>query len=235
MAAWNCGWCGTFGEMKPTGESWITPFHVAERLRNANTAGPGAFYSTFTCGKCSEVSFGVIARESIHRYEKSTDGIADFWRKNEPEKTFPQWVETPTYEAIPEYLVEPVKEAHETQAMGFYRSSVILARAVIEATAKDRGADGRDLYQRIKKLREMELITPLTESGAHIVRDSGNNMAHGDFEEEVDWELAEATLEFMGFVLADVYVAPARVKAMEARIEASKAAQRNAKLEESSS
>lgn len=69
----------------------------------------------------------------------------------------------------------------------------------------------------------MELISELTKRAAHVVRNSGNDMAHGDFEEEVDNELAEATLDFMGFVLKDVYVGPAQVQAMEAKLEQSKA------------
>src|SRR5699024_5114815 len=146
-----------------------------------------------------------------------------FWKENNPQKWFPKWVETPEYEGLPKHIAGPVKEAYETNANGYYRASIILARAVIEAVAKSKDADGRDLYHRIEKLSEMNLITLLTKSAAHVVRDSGNDMAHGDFAEEVDQELADATLDFMGFVLNDVYVAPAQVAAMEAKFDRSKA------------
>lgn len=222
MAAWNCGWCGQFGEMKPTDDWRITPQSSYERFIRRHYAAFVTLYSLFVCANCDAASMGASEVNRIESDFSSVEGRRSFWRQNSPDKWYPVWIETPDFKGLSEHIEGPVKEAYETNANGFYRASVILARAVIEAVAKEKKADGRDLYHRIEKLFELDLITPLTKSAAHVVRNSGNDMAHGDFDEKVDRELADATLDFMGFVLNDVYVAPAKVQAMEAKLKQSK-------------
>lgn len=223
MAAWNCGWCGQFGEMKPTDAWRMAPQSDYERFKRIGVAEQPLLSALFVCPRCEGASLGVAVPRAIEYEFSRAENRRSFWRQNDPYEWFPKWVNTPTYDGLPDHLQGPVKEAYETHANGFYRSSVILAPAVVEATAKDQNADGRVLCDRIERLRELELISELTKRAAHVVRNSGNDMAHGDFEEEVDNELAEATLDFMGFVLKDVYVGPAQVQAMEAKLEQSKA------------
>ncbi len=86
----------------------------------------------------------------------------------------------------------------------------MLARAVIEATAKDKGVTDGSLSQKIETLHERGYIRTYLRDGAHEVRYTGNDMAHGDFPIAVSSEDAEVLLELMREVLMEVYQDPAR-------------------------
>jgi len=99
---------------------------------------------------------------------------------------------------------------------------VILARAVLDATCKDKGAAGKDLYKRIDALHSAGLINELVKDDAHEVRLMGNDMAHGDFGTPVTEFEAEEILALMGEVLKEVYQRPARLAARRAARQAQK-------------
>jgi Domain of unknown function (DUF4145) len=104
-------------------------------------------------------------------------------------------------------------------ATGSYRAAVLLARAVIEATAKDKGITTGSLSRKIDAMYDARLIREDVRDGAHEVRYLGNDMAHGDFIESVLREDAELVLALMDEVLEEVYQSPARVlRRREARV-----------------
>lgn len=100
-------------------------------------------------------------------------------------------------------------EAHQCLSIGAYRGALILARAVVEATCKDKGAKGAKLYQRIETLRDLDKISTRTAQVAHTVRDLENDMAHGDFDIEVSEESAAGVLRLVDQILDEVYQTPA--------------------------
>lgn len=55
----------------------------------------------------------------------------------------------------------------------------MLARAVIEATAKAKEITTGTLYKKIEKMHEQGLLSELVRDQAHEVRYLGNDMAHG--------------------------------------------------------
>lgn len=94
----------------------------------------------------------------------------------------------------------------------------MLARAVIEATAKEKGITEGALFKKIEALQAASHIRPHIREGAHKVRLLGNDMAHGDFVEEVDAADAELVLALMDEVLSEVFQSPAKVaKARQVR------------------
>ena len=99
-----------------------------------------------------------------------------------------------------------------------------MGRAVIEATAKDKGIASGKLYVKIEAMAAQGLIRDHIKEAAHVIRDFGNDMAHGDFSEQVDAEDAELILELMGEILSEVYQSPARVARIQAERQAKKAA-----------
>lgn len=103
--------------------------------------------------------------------------------------------------------VTPVND----RGMGAYRAVGSLARAVIEATAKDKQAGGKGLFQRIEALYGGEHIRLHTKEQAHEIRHFGNDMAHGDFVQLVTEAEAEEVIELMAEVLEEVYRSPARL------------------------
>ena len=130
------------------------------------------------------------------------------------------WLPHPTgghvYDDVPKPIASAADEAHQCHEIGAHRGSIILARAVIEATCKDKGAEGRNLLQRIDALHEMGLVGNQVRQEADEIKDSGNEMAHGDFHVEATAQDSEEILAFMGEVLGEVYQRPARVAARRA-------------------
>lgn len=87
----------------------------------------------------------------------------------------------------------------------------MLARAVIEATAKDKGISTGNLYNKIEALATGGLIRTVIKDAAHGVRELGNEMAHGDFVNPISAEESELVVHLMGEILNDVYQSPAAI------------------------
>jgi hypothetical protein len=124
----------------------------------------------------------------------------------------PRHGETREFPDVPEHIAAAATEASLCLSVGAFRAVGSLARAVIEATAKDKRADGRNLEKRIDALYDDNHIRPHTKDQAHEVRHFGNDMAHGDFADPVTQEEAEEIFELMVEVLDEVYQSPARLE-----------------------
>jgi hypothetical protein len=133
-----------------------------------------------------------------------------------PEHDFPD---------VPPEIADAAAEAYACREVAdACRAAVLLARSVIEATAKDKGIEAGTLLSKIDAMSAM--IRPHVLDGAHQVRLFGNDMAHGDFVRNVSPEDADLVLTFMSEVLDDVYQSPARVKrAQDARVRRQQAIQ----------
>lgn len=89
----------------------------------------------------------------------------------------------------------------------------MLARAVIEASAKDRGVTSGNLFNKIDKLVEKGHVRKMMADAAHEVRMAGNDMAHGDFATEaITEEDADEILGFMEDFLREMFELPTRVQ-----------------------
>ncbi len=110
-----------------------------------------------------------------------------------------------SYPDVPPIIAAVATEAYGTWSVGANRAAVLLARAVIEATAKDHQILKGSLAQKLDELLAQQIIDPLTHEAATEVRHIGNEMAHGDFADPVEAVDAQAILRFMGMVLHDAY------------------------------
>lgn len=130
----------------------------------------------------------------------------------------PKNVVVKAVEDVPEGIDEAAGEAIATLAIGAYKASVLMCRAVIEATAKAHEINKGSLYEKITKLEEKRVITPATADAAHEVRHIGNDMAHGDFATTSVTEAeASEVVEITEAMLAEVYQRPARIARMKQR------------------
>lgn len=123
---------------------------------------------------------------------------------------------------VPMGIDEAAGEAIAALTIGAYKASVLMCRAVIEATAKNHGITGGTLAGKINALQEQRIITPATGEAAHEVRLLANDMAHGDFATATvtDAEAAEI-VEITEGILEEVYQRPARTaRARERRLAA---------------
>ena len=82
---------------------------------------------------------------------------------------------------VPASVADAAAEAVLCLEAGAPRGAILLARAAIEATAKDRGVTKGSLAQKIDQLHEGGHIRTYLRDGAYEVRYTGNDMAHGDF------------------------------------------------------
>lgn len=132
----------------------------------------------------------------------------------------PTWLprhgEVREFEDVPEHIAQAATEAILCLSVDAYRAVGALARAVIEARAKDKGAEGKNLEKRIDALHDGDHVRTLTKEQAHEIRHFGNDMAHGDFVEPVTKEEAEEVIELMAGVLDEVYQSPARLSKRKA-------------------
>lgn len=162
-------------------------------------------------GYVTEPSFG--SRENADSYDWGP--YVQWLPKRGERKDFPD---------VPDHIAEAASEATYCLSMGANRAAGSLARAVVEATAKDKKAQGGNLAARIDALAAAGHLREFTKEQAHEIRHFGNGMAHGDFTDPVSDEAAAEIVELMGAVLDEVYQAPARL----AKVRAARQAKREA-------
>jgi hypothetical protein len=117
---------------------------------------------------------------------------------------------------VPSHIASAASEAYECQSIGAHRATGALARAVVEAVAKDKGITKGQLINKIEEMEQQDLIRPHIKEAAHEVRHLGNDMAHGDFVAAVDETEAAETLELMSEILNEVYQSPAKIARRQA-------------------
>jgi hypothetical protein len=124
-----------------------------------------------------------------------------------------------TFEDVPEHIADAASEAFTCLSVDAARAAVSVARAVIEATAKEKGITSGSLMTKINAMKDQGFLRPHITEAAHEIRHVGNDMAHGDFVDPIDPAEASSVLALMSEVLAEVFQSPARVaKIREARL-----------------
>ena len=206
MATRECWKCGGLAVMLPqkAGHYVFEP-PGAERMF-------GEVQATFyRCPGCESPNVGLAERRGYASsdIDKTANGEQAVW--------LPQPVQGHDYVNVPPAIAAAADEAHRCRSIDAVRGTVILARAVIEATCKDKGATGRTLFDRIDALHAMGLINELVRQEAHEIRLVGNDMAHGDFGSGVSSSDADDVLDLMAEVLEEVYQRPARVAERQVR------------------
>lgn len=174
-----------------------------------------------TCNNCRNVSSAVIASYDLaNRVDGRTmvtDAAAILNNKSLNKNWTPQSAVSPKFPDVPEHVARAAKEAHEAASIGAHIAAILMARTVIEATAKARDIKTGNLVAKIEALRDSHHIRPGIAEAAHEIRHLGNDMAHGDVEDLPTEEDAEDVLQLMDLVLAEVFQATALTAAIRAR------------------
>lgn len=171
-------------------------------------AAPGDRLAGFyTCDNCMwpNAAVGGSYKDSTHLSYHHSMAAEDF-----------QWVPEAAvgrdFPDVPEHIASAADEAYRCRSFNSFRGSVLMCRSVIEATAKEKGITSGQLYTKIDGMAKQGFIRPHIKEAAHEIRLLGNNMAHGDFVDEVECEEADEILELMGEVLAEVFQSPAKIE-----------------------
>ncbi|MDB6425959.1 DUF4145 domain-containing protein [Curtobacterium sp. 20TX0008] len=129
----------------------------------------------------------------------------------------PMSAETPEVPDVPAPIERAAKEAYRSASIGNHMAAILMARTVIEATAKTKGISNGVLASKINAMRDAQLIRPAIAEQAHEVRFAGNDMAHGDIDLIPDAVDSEEILALMASVLTEVFQDPARLERIRAK------------------
>ncbi|MEV0929849.1 DUF4145 domain-containing protein [Streptomyces phaeochromogenes] len=187
MTSTTCGWCGRVANMS----------RLCDAVYQAKGEfEPETYAQAHRCDHCGNI---------LIRYGILEDETSEKWLPRAgAHKSFPD---------VPNEIASLAEEAHDCLSVNARRGAIVLARAVIEASAKDKGFSQGNLYTKIDNLHGAGLLREHIREAAHEVRLGGNDVAHGDIlSGPLTQEEAEEVLTLMDEILAEVYQSPARVK-----------------------
>lgn len=174
-------------------------------FRGSNTA---ILQGAATCDHCGRASLAFVANW------RDFPGSTGIERLNAAEDRAVTWLPkkgvSPEFPDVPQHIERAAKEAHGCFSIQSYMASILMARTVVEATAKEKGITTGRLIQKIDAMAAASIIREDTKDAAHEIRHLGNDMAHGDIEDLPAPEDVEDVLVLMDEVLAEVFQGPAR-------------------------
>lgn len=217
----KCGWCKTYSNMDA----------INHRILSTTGTNSRALISrqqfTCACDHCGALSI-------LTRYGH-VDSPGDIIQTAIHEEWIPTNAEGRTFEDVPELIASVASEAYKCASVHAYRGAVALARAVVEATAKEKGITSNGIASKIENLHTKGFIREHVKEAAHEVRFGGNEVAHGDLaEDDLDDEEAEEILALMSEILLEVFQSPARVERQRQKRIARKAANQAAEAKSAS-
>jgi hypothetical protein len=125
------------------------------------------------------------------------------------------------YPDVPNTIANAAAEAHKALDAQAARASVMMARAVVEAIAKDKGITQGKLISKIDQLKAVGHISESMKEAAHEIRLVANEVAHSDIlDEPISPKDAAEVVELMDDLLERVYQEPAKVARVRASREA---------------
>lgn len=182
---------------------------------------PFTITAAFTCDECDRMLSATSVTTAPAAHNRDSHETLISLLRAVPERSLewqPRTVLGKDFPDIPDHIAAPASEAFECFSIGAHRAAVLLARAVIEASAKDKGVTTGNLNTKIDKLAEQGAIRSLLAEAAHEVRLAGNDMAHGDFAtSEITKDDADELLGFMEDFLREMFEIPTRIDRRKAK------------------
>jgi hypothetical protein len=162
IRAWQHGFAGSAGvkaHMTRQGTSAVVDLSAFRLVQAA--------FSCDECGRWS-LAYAVVEADPWDENAPPNDDLNRVFNKDlrwQPErgvaKSFPD---------VPEPISEPPSEAHRCRSINAHRGAILLARAVIEATAKDKTITSGNLREKIDKLCAEGHIRAHIAEAAHEAR-----------------------------------------------------------------
>lgn len=208
MPSATCGWCSRFSNLTKVGPILEQPRRGFGQLTT--------IMGSYSCDYCNHLLVGVYFVEDERlRYTEAAELIHEFsneviWHpRTGVGKEFPD---------VPQVIADGASEVHACLSIGAARAAVALARAVLEAAAKEQGVEQGTLEQKIDKLHDRGLIRENVREVAHELRLNGNEVAHGDLvAEPITLEDAQDVADLLDEMLHDLYQSGARMNRVKRR------------------
>lgn len=165
-------------------------------------------------------------RLSVVTWRATVDDHNRFGERLEPQSGddmlwYPRLGDVREFPDVPQHIAAAAGEATACLSIGAFRAVAMLARAIVEATAKAKGVTTGNLYEKIDKLADEGHLRATVQDAAHEVRHFGNTAAHGDDVEPATREEAEEIMELVLEILNDAFQSPARIARRRAARQAS--------------
>lgn len=181
-------------------------FHVARMAVQCNGCHGLSYVVAASRGSATQLGSSPLGRS---QYILDHEDISKDW--------FPVSAVSPKFPDVPDHVAQAAKEAHEAASIGANIAAILMARTVIEATAKAHGILKGELWKKIDALKDAQLIRPSAAEAAHEIRHLGNDMAHGDLADLPTAQDAADVLTLMDLILNEVFQATALTAAIKAR------------------
>ncbi len=200
MAQSICGHCGV-------------PTHLTLlKFDTFSVDGSYQLQAAYKCDNCRFLSVAIGTSTTHITTEAGADTVLNGRADWSPKKG-----QSPQFPDVPQRIADAAKEAYSSASIGAYKAAILMARTVIEATAKAKGITAGNLFSKIDAMKDKNLIRPDIAAVAHEIRLMGNDMAHGDIEYDVTNEDANDVLALMSQVLSEVFQGPALLLSVRKR------------------
>ncbi len=219
MAENVCWKCGRLTHLPLLGEPYSVDEVVWRGVDHRLIAG------MFHCQSCKWPVIGLAFRRRVKGENTDVSWLRGDMGLSEEKPEFrwlPQTALGKEYQYVPQEIAAAASEAHQCHSIGAYRGSQAVARAVVEATAKDKGIMTGSLSEKIQKLEQKGFVREGVRKMADQIRLFGNSVAHGDFADPTSIEESQLVLSLMDEVLEEVYESPGRLEEAERLWEAKK-------------
>lgn len=130
---------------------------------------------------------------------------------------YPSVGHAPEFPDVPDHIARAAQEAHSSRSINALMAAILMARTVVEATAKEKSITTGNLLSKIDELAGQNIIRDDTKEAAHEIRHLGNDMAHGDISDLPDADDVADVLALMDEVLNEVFQGPAKTARLRAR------------------
>lgn len=201
-------------------------------VEDITVKAPTTWFASFQCDNCGYFSIGkTVITEDIKKFvdlyhlpyysademqNRNSVGAFIFDGGDVDIDWIPETALGKEYDNVDNDTVkDSASEAYACYSIRAYRAAILMARAVCEAIAKDQGFDEGNLQKKIAQMEEQRLISPLVKQQADEIRYFGNDMAHGDFAQQVSADDAHEVLNFLDVLIDAVYQQPAKLQAMQ--------------------
>ncbi|WP_197024981.1 DUF4145 domain-containing protein [Microbacterium sp. K19] len=167
-----------------------------------------------TCDNCRRASLA----ESFNYATTGNDPKTHFQYTDDASFVwYPRVGAAPLFPDVPEHIARAAKEAHGAESINAYMSAILMARTVVEATAKAKGITKGMLVAKIDAMAAQSYIRADTKDAAHEIRHFGNDMAHGDIEDLPNADDVRDVLVLMDEILSEVFQGPARTARLRSK------------------
>jgi DNA-directed RNA polymerase subunit RPC12/RpoP len=161
----------------------------------------------YKCVNCSKDTYFLIRRSSEAKEKAITGTIL---RAKSPAEIIHQYpIYSPSlHPSVNEDVKRATIEAENCFSVRAFNACGVMTRRAMHSLCSEKGAQGRDLHEQLKYLKDNNLITPDLWEWAEELRIVGRSGAHPEWE-DVSEEDAEYALKFLREIIRYVYINPA--------------------------